>query len=419
MPRTKGIHKRDFFLLWLINPFLSLVYLLRNFGRHHALWPFLLVSFFFGFSFVIDPASNADSTRYARDLRLAYEEQATFQEYVLERYLGNDGGELDIYQPTLTWLVSLFTSDYRWLFAAFAAIFGYFWFKSLLLIRQHLSSNLTTLSIILLVTLAVINPIWSINGVRMWTAIQLFFYGFLVLHLQNKTQKAWLLMASAPFIHFSLAFALLVYVPYHFFPAKNTHLLFIFYLASLFISEVDYGLLREQFEKLPAFLQSKKTYLGESYIEGWRGQKTDLAWHVTFAQSAQKYAMIFMVIWVYLKGFWNRNLNSDVLRAIFLFTLFFSAVANLATNIPSGARFMILSHLLTGLSFLLFLKQTNQKFHPILKSFLQGALLFVIVFRVRVGMDHVGAFFFFGNPLINLFIVDDVPFITFIKEIVT
>lgn len=211
MPSSQGIHKRDFFLLWLINPFLSLIYLLRNFGKHQVLWPFLLVSFFFGFSFVIDPGSYVDSTRYARDLRLAHEEQATFQEYVLERYLGGDGGELDIYQPTLTWLVSLFTSDYRWLFGLYALVFGYFWFKSLLLIRQYLSPDLATLSVIVLVTIAVINPIWSINGVRMWTAIQIFFYGLLMLYLQGKTYKCWLIMAAAPLIHFSLAIGLVVF----------------------------------------------------------------------------------------------------------------------------------------------------------------------------------------------------------------
>jgi hypothetical protein len=379
----------------------------------------LLVSFFFGFSFVIDAGSSVDSTRYARDLRLAHEEQVTFQEYVLAGYLDNEGGELDIYQPTLTWVVSLFTSDYRWLFGLYALVFGYFWFKSLLLIRQYLSPELATLSVIVLVTIAGINPIWNINGVRMWTAIQIFFYGLLLLYLQGKTYKGWLMMAAAPLIHFSLAVGLVVFIVYYLLPFKNIHLLFLIYLFSLFVNELNFDFLREQFEKLPGFLQSRKGYLDEGYIEGVKERKNIVTWHVTFAREAEKYTMILMLVWIYIKGHLYRSAEPDKNKAIFTFTLFFGAFSNLVANIPSGGRFMVLAYLLAGLSFLLFLRENHQRFHPLLKPLLQGALLFIIVFRIRLGMNHIGAFFFFGNPFINLFIVDDVPFISFIKQVIT
>lgn len=419
MTNNSPINKRDFLLLWLINPFLSLIFLIRNFGRFELIWPFLLVSFYFGFSFVIEPGSNVDSTRYAQKLAVAFEKQYTFQEYILNPYLDEKDGELDIYQATITWVVSQFTSDYRWLFAIYATVFGYFWFRALLIIRQHLAPRLVFLSILVLVAVAVINPIWSINGVRMWTAIQLFFYGFLTIHLSNQTRKGWILMAVAPFIHFSLSIVLLVYLFYWFLPLKNLNLFFSFYIISLFISELDFDLIRQLFEKLPGFIQSRKVYLNEAYIEGLKDGGNIVAWHVKLAGNTQKYAMISLVIWMYIKEFQKKRITNSKFESIFRFTMFFNAIANLLTNVPSGERFMILAHLLTGLSFLIFLKATNQSFHVLLKPILKAALLIIIVFRIRVAMDHTGAFFFFGNPLINLLIIDDVPFITFVKALIS
>ena len=70
--------------------------------------PYLLISFFFGFSFVIDPNSGVDSTRYAQELKQLYDSKVSFDAYFSQIY-SEESSKLDIYQPLLTWLVSQFT----------------------------------------------------------------------------------------------------------------------------------------------------------------------------------------------------------------------------------------------------------------------------------------------------------------------
>ena len=65
--------------------------------------PYLLISFFFGFSFVIAPNSGADSTRYAQELKQLYDSKVSFDAYFSHTY-SEESSKLDIYQPLLTWL---------------------------------------------------------------------------------------------------------------------------------------------------------------------------------------------------------------------------------------------------------------------------------------------------------------------------
>ena len=46
----------------------------------------------------------------------------------------------------------------------------------------------------------------------------------------------------------------------------------------------------------------------------------------------------------------------------------------------------------------------------------QLILLFIVVVQIRIGADYFGAFLFIGNPVVNLFIQDNTPFIYYIKS---
>lgn len=406
---------RYYFILWLINPFISTLYLLKNFRNVQSIWPFLLVSLFFGLSFVLDPTGAADSMRYADELEEIYVQQTSFSEYIVGGYLARDR-DLDLYQPLVTWLVSRFTNNYKFLFVVFAVVFGYFWFKSLMLIRKELTSHLAFLSAIVFLVLALTNPIWNINGVRMWTAMHVFFYGFLLLHLQGKT-KGWVFMAISPLIHFSLSIPLFVFIVYKFVPIKSIHLFFGVYVLAFFLGELDLALIREQFEQLPEFLQSKKSYLGETYVEKIQEDYGMYSWHVVFASILIQYTAFFMILWMYLQRFRKSDFENSLFIRIFGFTIFFSAFALLVSKIPSGGRFMILSNSLVYVSFLLFLNQNQQSVFKLLQTVLSLALIFILVFQMRKGLDYIGITYFVGNPLVNMWISDEVPFIDYIKSI--
>ncbi len=418
MIKETRINNSKFFLVWLINPFLSAVYLIKNLSNQSAILPFLLISFYFGFSFVVDPSSNADSNRYAQDLVLVFENQPTFYNYIFANYLSEEGGELDLYQPLLTWFVGQITPDYRWLFSIYSMVFGFFWFKSILLIREKLTDKLNLLPILVLLTIAVINPIWSINGVRMWTAIQIFFYGYLVYSLNKKRKMGWGYMILAMFVHFSLVFPLLLFFGFNLLPFKWLPALFVFYIGTYFIGELDLDFIRVQFEKLPSFMQSRQSYLSEAYIEGLQYRANQSSWHVIWAKSFEQYAFMGMAIWIYIMARKRNFKNRESVHNILSFTLFFGGIANLLTNVPSGGRFLVLSHMIIGMVFLFsYIQEVSLGSWRVFKLPFQFMLLFVIVFQIRMGLDYVGVSFFLGNPVLSVFSENNVPLIKLIKDI--
>jgi hypothetical protein len=415
--KSASPYKKQFLLLWLLNPFISAIYLFRNMKWVPEIAPYLMLSFFFGFSFVLAPNSGADSTRYAYELELLNESQATFDTYFSQLY-SEEGTKLDIYQPLLTWCVSKFTGNYQWLFGIYAMVFGYFWFKAIQLARSILPEKLNLFFVLLLIFFALINPIWPINGVRMWTAVGIFFYGLLQLHYLN-SKKGYIFLVLTIFVHFSLTIALALYVLFRFFPAKNFRFLFVLYVLTFFIGELDLGAIRRYFELLPGFVQSRKSYLNEEFAEGLVESTEQLASHIRLYQNLLKYIIVFMVSWMYIMIFKIKG-TAAVNRFNYFFSLalVFSIFSNLASQIPSGGRFVVLSNLLVIFCFIWFLSKEVKGYIPSsLKSFCLLVLAFIIIVQIRIGTDYFGAFLIIGNPIANLFIQDTTPFIDFVKAL--
>src|SRR5690554_5035961 len=124
------INKRLFVITWLFTPLASSIYLFKNFKDNTDIRPYLFLSFFFGLSFVVS-TTGADSERYAETLAQYHKQNYSLFDVFDNLYVA--GGNTDVYQPLLTWLVSVFTDNAHVLFALFATVFGYFWFRSLIL----------------------------------------------------------------------------------------------------------------------------------------------------------------------------------------------------------------------------------------------------------------------------------------------
>jgi hypothetical protein len=382
----------------------------------NTIGPYLLLSFFFGISFVIAPNSNADSTRYARELKDLYENQITFETYFSQIY-SEESSKLDIYQPLITWFVSQFTGNYQWLFGIYAMVFGFFWFKAIRLARSLLPDRLSKFFVLLLLFFAFINPIWSINGVRMWTAVGMFFYGLLLLHFVNN-KKGYLFILLPLFVHFSLTIALALYIAYRFLPTKNFTILYGIYVLTFFVGELDLGVIRSYFELLPGFVQSRQGYLNEEYAEGVKAATEQYASHIKLYRNVLKYLIIAVVSWIYFSMFYKKSKSISKFTHFFALALIFSAFSNLASQIPSGGRFAILSNLLVVFSFIWYLsREVNGYIPKSFQSISKLILLFIVIVQIRIGADYFGAFLFIGNPVVNLFIQDTTPFIDFVKAI--
>lgn len=411
---TKRLNLHTYLVIWLINPFIAAIPLFRDFGYRKQMLPFLLLSFFFGLSFVLVPGSGVDASRYADELAYLHEESVSFSDYMGSVY--TEGTKVDLYQPVLTWLVSRFTANYQWLFGIFSLVFGYFWFKVLLLIRQQIRIPFRGLVLFAFLLLALINPIWSINGVRMWTAVQIFFYGLLLFQVQGQ-RKAWIWLVLPVFVHFSLAFPLALYLVFRFLSVRSIQLYFYGYLGTFFVGELDLDLVRSYFELLPGFMQSRKVYLNEAYVEQISEASENLGTHVLVANLLERYSMVATVLLIYYFYYFRYKLRVGRAHATFTLTLLYSSFANLVAQIPSGGRFIVLSNLLILLSLIYFLSYSPFRIPGIWKNLLLSSFLLVSVFKIRIGLDFIGIFFFIGNPLINLFVQDTTPLIVFIKSI--
>ncbi len=407
------IDNKTFLSLWLFNPFISGIYLFKNFKHNTRIGPYLLLSLFFGLSFVVS-TGDADSARYAADLQSYYQDNISLSD-ALGGFYNEEDTKLDVYQPLITWFVSVFTDNVHILFAIFALVFGYFWFKSLIIIRSHITVPFTGLILISFLFLAFTNPIWSINAARMWTAVGIFFYGILLCHLQGN-KKGYIFLVLSLFVHFSLIAPLILYIVYILLPVKNKTILFTIFLLTFYFGELNLEVLRDYFEQLPSFAQSKKSYLNDEYAEEVFSENSHMASHVILAKAITKYSVVFITVLMYFLSVYKKKVVNAQFNAFFTMGLLFASFSNLAASVPSGSRFIVLSNLILIVSFILFL---NQKIilPLIIKNLLTVCIAFVLIFNVREALDYIGIFFFIGNPIVNWFIVDT-PLIDFIKSLI-
>ena len=405
----------QFFLLWLISPLIGAFFLFRELKGTSNMAPYLLLSLFFGLSFVIAPSSGADCVRYAKELAYLHESDAPFSTYVLNIY-SEENTKVDIYQPVLTWVVSKFTGNFRVLFGIYALVFGYFWFKSIYLARSLLPDRLSGFLWLILVFFALINPIWSINGVRMWTAVGMFFYGLLLLHFLN-SRKGYVFIVIPLFVHFSLAFALILYLLYRLLPFKSVSVLFIIYVLTFFIGQLDPVFIRNNFELLPGIIQTRRSYVNEEYVSGYFLDVQNSV-HIILYKNLLRYLITSMVSFIFFYMYFRKTPSHSQFTQFFELTLVFSIFSNLVGEIPSGSRFVILSNLIIVFCFIWYLssqiKGYVQKFY---QNLMFICLIFLIIVQFRIGSDYFGIFLFVGNPVGNLLIQDTTPFIDYIKNL--
>jgi hypothetical protein len=404
-----------FFLLW---PFGSLLSSLKNFRRPSSKTLFWLFCSFFGMMFIYaDPfaAGGADSARYAAKL-ISINANPFSWGSLLSSFYSVQTGVVDIYEPLVTWIVAQFTGNPRVLFFVFAIVFGYFYTQNLWMIFDRITKKVNLLLLLFMLSFALINPIWQINGVRMNTAAQVFFYGNL-LYLLRQQKKGLFWSAAAVFFHFSFFLPVLVLLSWHFFPKKIT-LFFMFYITTSFLIELDLQIIRNLLNQLPDVFRFRTLgYVSEAYIEGKAYATTQYASHVIFAGKAFRWVTNLWVVIFFLK-YKHWHLKFPKIESIFSFALLLGGFANLASQIASGGRFLALSNSLFYAFFVFMLGQNGFEIgFKFLKLLSIPFILFYIVFRIRVGFDYIGFFTIMGNPIIALFVDDQTPLIVFVKNL--
>lgn len=406
------------FLPFIIWPFAVLLKYLKHYKYPRSKTIFWLFCIYFGFVFIYDDPSGiggSDSARYAALLIEFHKSSLSFTT-LLNNIYSPSGDFVDIYQPVITWILSIFTGNPQILFAVFAAIFGFFYVQNLWIIFQYISRKITFLLFLLMIGYALMNPIWFINGARMWTAAQVFLFGNLLYFVQHNT-KGLIWSSVSVLIHFSFIFPLIVLVGFLWIP-KYPNIIFILFLLSSSFIEINILEISRFLPFLPEIFKARiSSYLNPDYIERFNIQSSSLAFHVKWAGFASRW---FLYTWIASIYFRRKEWSSKLPHVfkLFLFALWMGTFANIASNLPSGGRYYVLSNAIFLGVFVILI---GAKFLKIKLNLIQiitiPLLIYSIIFKLRLGLDYIGILTFLGNPLFALFINNQIPLIDLIKSI--
>jgi hypothetical protein len=414
MRRNSGKPLLLLFFLW---PFSSLIGAMWDYRKSYAKIIFILFCVFFGLTFII-PANKegvADSFRYAQILIEMHKSPLNFENIISEFY-SKGTNTLDIYQPLITWILSLITNNPHLLFAIFALIFGYFYANNLWFVLDRLKQRISFPLLVFILVLALINPIWNINGVRMYTAAQIFIYGLLQYFLNRNKRGFWWVGISC-LVHFSFLFPTVLLLLYFILP-KKLPLFFAFFIFSSFISEINLVRVRESLSVLPEVFQSRiNSYTDIDYAENYKESGNEATWHVKLAADALKWVEYALLIAIFF--FCNRDIRKDrILYILFCLTLFVFGWARIASLIPSGGRFLCIADILTFVfCILLFTQFKLPHFINTLRLIAVPLLIFYCLFSIRIGFSYMGISTLVGNPFTALLLEDKIPLIDFVKSI--
>ncbi len=406
-----------YYLSLLFWPFLSMLASLRNWERPWSKNIFWIFCIFFGFTFIIaqEGFSTADSMRHA-ELLTEYANAGMSFRQLFNSIYSESSGYVDIVQPLLTYLVSRVTKNPTILFTVFGFIFGYFYSRNIWYILSQIKGKITGIVLLYLLTFALLNPIWNINGFRMWTAAQIFLFGALP-YLIEGNFKRLIWSAISVFFHFSLLYPVLILFVFVFLKNRLNIYMFFFIFTS-FIKEIDLQAVGSALSFLPGFLQPRITaYTNIDYAETVRSSAQALNWYLPFASNSIKWVIYVLTLFTYF--FCRRYLKERrELLSMFCFSLLFYGFTNIISLVPSGGRFLTVSSTFMFAFFVLFISDSPKiKGLDFVKALSVPLLLFWAIVAFRIGMDYFGLMTLFGNPLFAAIQSNNAPLIIGIKRL--
>lgn len=406
---------KNAFFYFVVFPFYGLIQAIKNYRLPWAknmVWLFVA---FYGYT-MFRP-EGMDSTRYVQTLVNMHNNPRTWDAFILSFYSVDEDNQatVDIYQPLMTNFVSLFTDNGNVLYVFFGLVYGYFFSRNIWFLIDEFKAQLQSkLVFILLIAFTSVIGFWELNGVRMWTAAQVFFYGAFVFLYQKKFKGVYFVLASV-LIHFSFFLPIAIFLLYTVFKLPF-RLVYIFFIASFFMSFFNITTVSSFLTSvLPEVLLPRvKSYTNEEYIEGYEAFNQGGNWYILYFGKVLNYCIAFLVTVIYFAK--NQSYLKDKSFAKFAsFSIFLLGISNLLSSLPSGERYLILAQFfgvaVTVLYFSKYYSLNYKKAVAVASPF----LLFFIIISFRKSFDTVSLMTVFTNPVIATILDTPVPLIDLIK----
>jgi hypothetical protein len=392
-------NSKHYLLLFILWPFLALITAMVNYRQREARKVVYIFLIYYGLTFV-NNNEVVDAFRYAYNLKV--NAQLPFSYFF--KIIGglNSDTTIDIVEPLVSFIVSRFTASYGVYFAVWAGIYGFFYLKSIDLLYPRQLKNPGWNTTVFLIFFIMILPITAVNGVRMWTAAWIFFYGAYHVVL-NRDPKYLLLTFAASFFHWSFISANVILLVYHL--AGNRNMIYIpLALASFVVPQIISPLLQVISLRLGGAYQRRyENYGSEGYIQELQQAANQDVWFLKIGGNLVFYYLIIAIIitQVLYGSFMKRKEEKN----LFSFLLLFLAFVNFGMPIPSfGGRFQVLFFLFATLYLFLFsVKISGEKLHLLTIIGLFPMLLYSLI-NFRMGSESISAWIFtpgLGLPLLS------------------
>ena len=385
------------YLLFLVWPFLSLISALKNYRMPWAKNIFWVFCMFYGYVFVVDFDSGRDIVGYVAEYQRLYGVEVSVAEYIQR------SERADFLRGLIAVLLSRFTDNPAMLTLVYAAIFGFFLSRNIWYVLERLEGRILPVTMFLLLCFFLVNPIWQINGFRMWTAAQIFIYGLLPYLCEGKLKGLFYSMAAV-LVHFSFLVPVAVLLIYSMFGNRLTAY-YGFYISAFFISEIDLAVLNNFIETYtPELIQDRtRGYRGETTVEQYREGDADRAWYARLHGPALNYVVMGFLSLFFFTGrkFFEEN---RYWMNLFCFSLLFYGVAYLFSSLPSGGRYLVVANMASLALIILYIQ--NRTHEKLMRWYIWAAApaLFVYaIVAIRLGMDSISVTAVMGNPVIALF----------------
>jgi hypothetical protein len=400
------------FVFFLLSPFLGFIQAFKYYKEDWAknsVWLFVI---FYGYT-MFRP-EIMDSSRYVIKLINLYNSTLTWDVFITNFY-SEESGTVDIYEPLVTFLLSRFTKDGNILFAVFGFVYGYFFSRNVwLVIDISKGKKIDSKLWILVIAFICVIGFWNMNGVRMFTAAHVFFYGAFQ-YLANDKKKGILIAISTVLIHFSFVLPVSIFVLFIFIKIPWRVLYFLF-IGSFFISSLNISSIRSKLESIaPDFLLPRvNSYTSDEYVDTVVDLNESVNWYVKYYTNSLMWVLVILFTIIYFTN--NKgNKNEKTFSNLFGFSLLILTVGNITSLLPSGGRFVLIAQLF-GVALLVYNYVTFDNL--LLKNwlkFLTPILYFFILVNVRISLDTISFMTLFSNPILALFIDLNFPIINLIK----
>jgi len=403
-------------LIWIsfiIQPFLTLLYTLRNYRASFAkniIWAFAT---FFGMTVAVGfDSSGMDIVRYMEEVQSLHNSGIQLTGWY-DYYVST--GSIDVVRTILSLIVSQFTDNGYYMIIIYGFIYGYFYSRNMWFVIDKLEGRLKYITVLMLVCMFLVIPIWYLNTFRFWTASHMFIYGILPYLYNGKKQSLiWCFLAIFLF-HFAYILPALVLAFFIFlrpFLKNSTTVFFLFFVVSIFVSEINLNQFNYFVDTYvpDAFAERSRGYRSEEYANYLRyggEQGTGMVWYAAYYFRALQVSMITFLIILFVK---SRNLikyDTNFSRAL-SFTYLLFGVGNIMSSIPSGNRYVIPAVLLATSILTIYIQNVKQDIvmQRAIKLSVPLLLLFIVV-SLREGLYLTSMTTILGNPIIALFTVGE------------